>query len=207
MGDGESSLAIGLGDFDNDGDVDVGVTYEGLYPSSHVLPFQNNGSGEFELLDISGDVGSGLYGHGLIFRDVNSDLLPEMIVSLSLGLYVFHNVDGSSFEVWQRFPTYGSAYSPRVGDFDGDGLLDLACWTSYGVYTPSIRYHLIFYGSCPAPCRGDTDANGIINVVDLLDMLADWGVCIDCRTDLNRDGHVNQTDLLELLLAWGACPD
>jgi hypothetical protein len=30
---------------------------------------------------------------------------------------------------------------------------------------------------CPASCAGDTDANAVINIHDLLNMLEDWGPC------------------------------
>ncbi|MCH7547601.1 MAG: hypothetical protein IID30_14465, partial [Planctomycetes bacterium] len=61
----------------------------------------------------------------------------------------------------------------------------------------------------PAPpdCPADLNDDGIVNVTDLLVLLASWGVCpaTGCRADLNGDGFVNVTDLLELLASRGAC--
>jgi hypothetical protein len=55
---------------------------------------------------------------------------------------------------------------------------------------------------CPADSSGDR----VVNVMDLLAMLAAWGPCPGCPEDVNGDGTVNVTDLLQLLAAWGACP-
>ena len=30
---------------------------------------------------------------------------------------------------------------------------------------------------CPAPCAGDTDGNGVVNIEDLLNMMGSWGAC------------------------------
>ena len=58
----------------------------------------------------------------------------------------------------------------------------------------------------PAPCNEDFNADGQVNVTDLLALLAAWGPCLGCIEDSNGDGSVNVTDLLALLAAWGACP-
>ncbi|MCH7547726.1 MAG: hypothetical protein IID30_15110 [Planctomycetes bacterium] len=69
-----------------------------------------------------------------------------------------------------------------LGDADGDGLGD-AC-----------------------DVFGDINNDGLINVTDLLLLLAAWGVCPDnvllCLPDLNGNGIVNVSDLLLLLQAW-----
>lgn len=64
-----------------------------------------------------------------------------------------------------------------------------------------------------APCPGDivpVPGDGLVNVQDLLQMLADWGGCFgscenSCRSDLNGDCMVNVVDLLILLGQWGPC--
>jgi hypothetical protein len=57
-------------------------------------------------------------------------------------------------------------------------------------------------GACPADLTGDD----VVNVFDLLDLLAAWGPCPGCPADLNGDDVVNVFDLLDLLAAWGPCP-
>jgi hypothetical protein len=57
-----------------------------------------------------------------------------------------------------------------------------------------------------ANCLADITCSGVVNVSDLLQLLAAWGPCPDCPADLNGDGIVNVSDLLQLLSAWGPCP-
>lgn len=51
---------------------------------------------------------------------------------------------------------------------------------------------------------GDTNNDGLVNVTDLLTLLAQWGPCLSIyAADFNADGVVNVTDLLTLLANWG----
>jgi len=57
------------------------------------------------------------------------------------------------------------------------------------------------------PLPGDVDGNGMVDVFDLLELLAGWGDCSDpndCPADVDGDGMVNVFDLLDLLAAWGS---
>lgn len=55
-----------------------------------------------------------------------------------------------------------------------------------------------------AQCTGDIDADGEVGVIDLLDLLGQWGTA--GSADLNDDGQVGVIDLLTLLGGWGPCP-
>ncbi len=60
---------------------------------------------------------------------------------------------------------------------------------------------------CTVPsCPADVDLNAMVNVTDLLVLLAGWGPNPGHAADFNDDGNVNVTDLLTLLGSWGACP-
>jgi hypothetical protein len=61
-------------------------------------------------------------------------------------------------------------------------------------------------GTVDPGCIGDLDGNGVVDVVDLLALLADWGPCDGCAADLDMNGVVDVVDLLALLGAWGNCP-
>ncbi len=51
---------------------------------------------------------------------------------------------------------------------------------------------------------GDVNADGVVNVVDLLALLGAWGPCAPpCPADLDGDGAVGDTDFLLLLANWG----
>lgn len=60
----------------------------------------------------------------------------------------------------------------------------------------------------PIPdCTADLTGDDVVNVSDLLSMLAAWGPCSGpCYADINADGSVDVLDLLLMLSAWGPCP-
>jgi hypothetical protein len=51
----------------------------------------------------------------------------------------------------------------------------------------------------------DVDGDGVVDVVDLVELVLDWGPCPGCRSDLNLDGVVDVLDLVALVLGWGPC--
>ncbi len=50
---------------------------------------------------------------------------------------------------------------------------------------------------------GDLDGDGVVDTVDFLALLADWGRCPGCNADLDGDGAVTALDMLALLANWG----
>lgn len=100
------------------------------------------------------------------------------------------------------------------GDFDGDGVLDLAVPES----TPSGYRVLVVYGRRHGGAsfvRGDSNSDGGVNVSDAVATLgylflgfSSWVDCADAA-DANDDGNLNMTDpiyLLEHLFLGGAPP-
>jgi hypothetical protein len=56
-----------------------------------------------------------------------------------------------------------------------------------------------------SPCPWDCgNGDGVVGVVDFLQLLADWGTVTPCDLD---GGGVGVTDFLALLAHWGTCPD
>jgi hypothetical protein len=55
------------------------------------------------------------------------------------------------------------------------------------------------------PCREDINGDLVVNVLDLLAILAAWGNT-GGPEDINGDGTVDVLDLLFVLGAWGPCP-
>ena len=56
-----------------------------------------------------------------------------------------------------------------------------------------------------AQCTGDVIPSGIIDGVDLAQMLSSWGPCTNCPADIVGDGAVNGNDLGYILAGWGPC--
>jgi hypothetical protein len=62
-------------------------------------------------------------------------------------------------------------------------------------------------GAAPEPdCPADLNGDDVVDVSDLLQLLADWGWCPGCPADINDDDAVDVSDLLEILAQWGTCP-
>ena len=53
-------------------------------------------------------------------------------------------------------------------------------------------------------CPADTDGNGVVDVIDLLYVIAVWGTD-NPAGDINEDGWVDVLDLLEVIGNWGMC--
>lgn len=61
-------------------------------------------------------------------------------------------------------------------------------------------------GSCDPSDPADLNGDGVVNVLDLLILLGQWGDCPTgeaCLPDLNGDETVNVLDMLVLIGAWG----
>ncbi len=64
-----------------------------------------------------------------------------------------------------------------------------------------------------SPCPGDivpVPADGVVDVLDFLEVLGDWGPCpvpceTSCPSDVNGDCVVDVVDFLEVLANWGPC--
>ncbi|MHC4767397.1 MAG: hypothetical protein ACYTEI_01640 [Planctomycetota bacterium] len=76
----------------------------------------------------------------------------------------------------------------------------------WGVFEGSEQAWLARLG--PA-CPGDFNPDGVVNVVDMLELLASLGACDPCEycpADLNGDCVLSITDFPQMLATWGACP-
>jgi len=56
-----------------------------------------------------------------------------------------------------------------------------------------------------AGCPEDVTGDGVVDVLDLLAILAAWGDCPGCPEDITGDDVVDVLDLLAILAAWGSC--
>ena len=55
-------------------------------------------------------------------------------------------------------------------------------------------------------CEGDVNDDGMVDVMDILDVLGQWGECGDpCTGDLDGNGLVDVQDLLVVISNLGPC--
>lgn len=88
------------------------------------------------------------------------------------------------------------------------GVYDCVLSSSACASLTSSAATLTVPGACP-PCPADTNADGTVNVADLLAVIGTWGPCAQppaCAGDINQSGSVDVSDLLAVIMAWGACP-
>ncbi len=112
---------------------------------------------------------------------------------------------------WGNFIAYvGYDTNGASGAKQGDAHVDLEIPVSIDAYATTVVNFNITYGamtplglgSCPWDCA--IPAEGEVNVLDFLAILAQWGeVGAACDID---GGGISVTDLLSLLGHWGACP-
>jgi len=55
-------------------------------------------------------------------------------------------------------------------------------------------------------CPWDLDGSGVVDTIDFLGLLAQWGTSPPGPPDMNLDGIVDTLDFLDLLAHWGPCP-
>ena len=63
-----------------------------------------------------------------------------------------------------------------------------------------------FVSDCPSGCFApDLNCDSIVNVVDLLELLGQWGMCDDCdrcTSDIDADCLIGTAELLHILASW-----
>jgi hypothetical protein len=129
-------LFVALGDVDRDGKLDMVVARYGVTAVGDVSVLHGNGDGTFGL-----PVPVATYGNvsSLVLRDFNGDGILDLAAANEADIRVFLGLPDGGFTLSGIYP--GSSGSPggvggpdglSAGDFDGDGVIDLAgtAWTA-----------------------------------------------------------------------------
>ena len=175
--------------------------------------------------NISGDSNENKINSSPVFADLDNDQIPEVITASEEGLVIIYNIDGTQFENFPISYNYGFISSPTVLDIDNDNDMEIIIgsaqnlsvidlkqtitttqdyWNTYrgdnhrsGVYIVGNSNILI----------GDLNADGIINVLDLVSIVniivgaAEPSASELITGDLNADGIIDVLDLVQLLNA------
>lgn len=170
---GESSVGpLALADIDGDGDLDLfagGRLLPGRYPQAASSAIYLNRDGRFQLdTDLSEpfeDIGMV---SGAAFGDLDGDGKTDLVLATDWGpIRHFQNLGGGRFA--DRTETSGlGAYAGRwngvsLGDFDGDGRLDIVA-TNEGWNGVHARLH-----AAEHPVRlyyGDFNADGVLDLIE-----------------------------------------
>ncbi len=159
------------------------------------------------------------------FFEVSFELASacEFVLGGSISADFTSFADGMTIEA--QATLIGPGKEPLVSEFvNGDpaGItFDTAGILTAGTYTLLVRVRISLDGRVPDNAVGDTgfdvtlqlrtiigdvDGDGVVGIVDLLSLLADWGSCppppAPCPADLDGDGTVGILDFLLLLSNW-----
>jgi hypothetical protein len=115
---------------------------------------------------------------------------------------------GSGVGAFVAQQTFAVGASPRalaIADLNGSGVDDIVVTNSAGG-TVSVLINLTL--DAPKCTFADINCDGVVDVFDLLELLAAWGECDDCPktpclADLDGNCAVDVMDLLILLGNWG----
>ena len=87
-----------------------------------------------------------------------------------------------------------------VTDCNSNGISDLC--DCYSGFSSDINTNNV---PDECECTGDIDANGVVDVDDIIWVLVSWGADGSSEADVNSDGIVNGADLAIVLQGWGQC--
>jgi hypothetical protein len=129
---------------------------------------------------------------------------------------LFENQAGGDFRLGAGSPCIDAGNNAAVAggvttDLAGQPrFVDDPSVTDTGAGTPPIVDMGAYERQVAAPCLGDTNGSGTVDVDDLVAVILAWGDCpkppASCDADVNDSGAVDVDDLVAVILAWGACP-
>ncbi len=147
-------------------------------------------------------------------RWLNSDYQP----------YVYANVYASSdgetwIELWGNGSSETTDSSWNLQEFDisavadGEETVYIAwtyqvenfSWAYSGWNIDDIEILGVDTSGGGEGCADDVSGDGMVDVTDMLAIIAAWGPCEGCDEDVTGDGFADVSDLLSVIAAWGPC--
>jgi hypothetical protein len=132
----------------------------------------------------------------LVFNGISTNLIGSIPALMSFEI----DTDSVSPDTYISFLPVSVSDEDLLGETAGISML-------------TVRVEIT--GKTPDPCPADISGgkgtgDGVVDVSDLLALIAEWGLT-DSPADISGadgtpDGIVNVADLLALIAAWGPCP-
>ena len=202
FGVGKEPRYLAIGDLDGDGISDLAIVHKRF---NELWIMINDGALGFT---VSGVYPTSAGPHSVILADLDGDCDLDVVASnvlwpMAVDIYVNEE---SSFDGLVSLATQNGPAHVVAGDLDGDGVDDLAT-ANTGNGTVSVYMSDVAQQLC-GPCPGDMNADGTVNVQDLVETITAWGPCGEecCELDLDGNGRVGVEELLQIIVGWGDCP-
>jgi hypothetical protein len=194
---GQSANSLVVADFNGDGIADVAVISSSGTPGVSILLGRSDGTFQAAV-----SYAAGIAPAALAVGDFNGDGFPDLAVTNanSSGAgntlnILLGNGDGT-FRSPVTFPAADSQVSVALGDFNGDGLVDVAA-PNFNSRTVGI-----LLGQAPSPCN--LNSYGAVSVAGVETVVREALGLAPAVDDLNRDGAVNVVDVqIEINAALG----
>jgi len=191
-----SSDHVALADLDGDGDLDAFIGNNAAFDSNPAdTVWLNDGSGFFT--DSGQQLGTLGTSH-VALGDLDDDGDVDAVTAHVEPDQIWINDGSGQFTAGQQLGGNEATPQLALGDLDGDG--DLDAFSNGGGTGERVYFNTDMM--CEADIAG---VDAMVNVTDLLELLANWGTD-GAGADLAEPiDTVNVVDLLELLAAWGPC--
>lgn len=156
--------------------------------------------------------------------DVDGDGLQDICAATEGGELYAISSDGKLISGYPKSMVTDSVSGVAAGDIDGDGLFELVAatwdgwvyaWDTDGPALPEMAdwpmrginpRNTGVFGAPIEDCPADVNTDGVVDIDDLFQVLAEWGPCDACPEDINDDGVVDIDDVFAVLADWGPCP-
>ena len=188
-----------LADLDGDGALDVVTASSGNALQEHASVFLQNNGGNHWVGPINGATG-GLSPTGIVAADFDLDGNVDVATANADSNNVSALKNGG-IGIFFLPVVFSVGLDPEAlvlvaGDLDGNGTDDLV---SFNRDSDDVS---VLINQAIATAPGDVNGDGVVNVIDLLAVLAAWGPCGGCPEDIDGNGVVNINDLLAVLSNW-----
>ena len=207
---GANPDAIDLGDLDNDGDDDAVIANRG---SDNLSILVKNSTGEYDD-EIVIEVGDRPTSLDLLDYDGDNDLDLAVIAgddNDQRAVFIYRNdtsLNPANTITFSLEQTLDAGLGPILvgsGELDEDAAEDLvSILESTSGFRSGVSDSIVEIHSVPAvlTCPGDLNSSGVVNISDLLIVIAGWG---SAEGDANGDGYTDIEDILVVINAWGPC--
>ncbi len=199
--DGTKPRYVAIGDVTCDGWNDISVVHK---KTNELLVYENHGNFNFSSF---GTYPTSEDPHSVEVKDINGDCSHDVLVSHVGGnfVYIYENDGEGLLEKTVLESDHGPAHVIS-DDVNEDGRPDILTACVNGGYFNVHISETEQVGCEPLECRADLDNSGMVEVMDIIELISQWGT--PCGpSDLNRSGVVDVLDIIELISVWGSeCP-